>query len=499
LNRIATGTAATAVQFTVIGLGSILTTPILLSSLGISKLGIFVLLMMLTPLAGSLSVADLGMEGALLARLATAQARDAPGQRRALLRRGITYYAIVATVLGLTIFVTRAPLAVWLTKGAPHELPDVRAATTMLSLTVFVQFLTVPFAAHGLGAGSFTNTRLFDSLFFIGHYAGVGVVATSTSNLRTLMLVPFWTGSVRLATHGFRTSRFERRAGRVGRERPDPGLIKEASALFVSRIVGLIYRTVDQALIVRFLTPADLAKYDLASKPATLLQTSSSVASSTLFRETAYAHVKGGDPAAKKLILGMARYVALVLLPIFGLLEGQLDFLYRAWLRTPPANVVALGRLFLVVMVFFPFAHIAGAAMVGLRRVGRTLFAPVLGSVFNVVVSVILVRHVGVAGVVIGTIVGQAISMSGYAWIVGRMEGSIPRAERNALLLVYPAAGLACLAHALIARTLGSGSTSFILSMVLTALHLLLMYRACLTEAERSTLQSWRRVVRTGG
>jgi O-antigen/teichoic acid export membrane protein len=108
------------------------------------------------------------------------------------------------------------------------------------------------------------------------------------------------------------------------------------------------------------------------------------------------------------------KYTALIMFPILIIAYVHAEDVIRIWMGDGFAVSVGLSKLFIVSLFFVSIVSSGTEMMIGLNRIRELILVAGIASIVNLLVSIILVRNIGVAGVVVGTVVGSIITAIGY-------------------------------------------------------------------------------------
>ena len=186
-------------------------------------------------------------------------------------------------------------------------------------------------------------------------------------------------------------------------------LVSFGGGLLALRVMGTLYRQMDKVIIatllgVRFVTP-----YDVANKIHAGAGTVQSVAASALLPATAFARNK--VDVLRDMFLRGSCYTVAVTLPV--LVAGFIltPALIRTWVgEAIERDATAATRWFFVYLLIVLLHTVGVGILVGLGRLKPVLLTSFGVLVVNVGLSLALVRPLGIEGVVIGTVVANALA-----------------------------------------------------------------------------------------
>lgn len=489
MKRLFNNTLVTAVDYGVLIILNLLATPILIQQFGIDGYGAFVFLSVFS-IYGAMLFFDLGMEGSLMNYVARFHAS---GDRRRLhgcLSVSVIYYGVLGLLLAVILYFASGLIADRLLKDSatvPHD--TVLNALAVVCVNVFFQFLTVPLVAVLQGMGRYGVTKPLNCvanilryllLIAVAIYYGridiaYGVVAALTV-FRLFVLLLLLLG---------RTPEFSGFRGVL-----DPALFRTlfrySSILFVNRAVGLICNQIDKVLIWAMLVVRSMAIYDVIARPSMVLRVILSVANGAVVPEVSRLHELGDKRAIWKIYVNIVRYIYMFLLPLLAAAYVYMDDVLRLWVGDEFAAYAPAALILLSTYLVLPIPSVASTVVVGLEKVRQTIWIPVVSTVINAGLSLLLLQFMGLAGLVTATLVAEAFAVIPYAAAMNRLvHGSWTELFRPILGVAVAAAAAFCV-HLLIDSASEVALVKAGLSLVVVTGGWLLNYRVMLNSSERS-------------
>ncbi len=410
MKKLFNNTLASLVDYAILVALNLLATPLLIRYFGIDGYGAFVFLSIFS-IYGALSFFDLGMEGSLMNYVPRMLLN---GDRRKLqdtLVVSLGYYGLVGIVLGLVFYAFGGVIAGRLLHDSTIlSRSSVMNAVAIIALMIFVQFLTVPFTAILQGMRRFVITKGISVVMNILRYALIIIVAIETGRIDYAFMIILGLTILRLlvllTVFVFNAPQF-----RDIRLRFNFPLLKTlmsyTSLLFVYRLIGLIHNQIDKFLIWLYLVVSSMAIYDVVVRPANILRLVLTILNSAVIPEVAHLQETDDYPAIKGLYIRLVRFAYLILLPVLAAFYVFIDILLRLWVGERFAPYSYLSIIILSVYLLLPVGSVASTMVVGLERIRQTIWIPIIATVVNIVLSVALLHWLGLAGLLIGTLVAD--------------------------------------------------------------------------------------------
>ncbi len=426
MKRLFANTLVTSLDYFILVALNLLATPILITHFGVEGYGAFVFLSIFS-IYGALSFFDLGMEGSLMNYVARF---DVAGDRRKLqdtLSISVLYYAVIGCVLGIALYLSAGFVAARLLgdNGTLNRAP-VLASIAYIAVTIFIQFLTIPFTATLQGMRRFTVSKGLNVVMNIMRYVLVIAAAVLYHRIDIAFLIILGLTLVRLAAlvliFLIKTPYFRRMEVRIDFSLLRT-LVSYSSILLVSRLIGLIWNQIDKVLIWLYMAVANMTVYDVIARPATLLRLVMGILNSAIIPEVARLHEIDDIAAIRRLYIRLVRFAYLILLPILAVLFVYIDDLLRLWVGESFVPHAPLAMILLSTYLVLPIPSVASTVVVGLEKVRQTIWIPIVSTIINVALSIILLHVMGMAGLLVATLCSNMVSTPLYLIVIARFLG----------------------------------------------------------------------------
>lgn len=411
------GTAARLVRNTLAnGTGQILgvlitllLTPFLINDLGIEGFGIWALALSLSFLGGYASLTDIGIEVAIARYIAEARSDGDYEAASEVASSGMAFFGLVAIIVAPLLVALSYPLV--LAFGIDADVrPQAVACFAFVGAQLIFEMPARVFFASLEGAQRYVTfqaielmrTALQAALFVVVLVADLGIAglgaALTASSLVVLVV------AVIAARRAVPEVHVRRRHVSRARFRT---LLTFGSQYFAIRVMGTLYRQMDKAIVGVALGPRFVTFYEIANRIQQAASMAQSIAASALLPATAY--LRRSTEILRELYLRGTNYATAISLAVAGAGFIFAEDLIRTWVGESLTGSASGARLFLV-FVAFTAVHAVGSAMI--VALGHMRFVIVVTLVFIVInfgLSVALVGPMGYEGVILGTVVANAI------------------------------------------------------------------------------------------
>jgi O-antigen/teichoic acid export membrane protein len=417
MKRLFNNTLATLGDYFILVVLNLAATPILIKNFGVDGYGAFVFLSIFS-IYGALSFFDLGMEGSLMNYVPRMLANDDRRRLQDTLSISLVYYGALGLLLAVALYYSAGFIASRLLDDtAALSRATVTASVSIIAAMIFVQFLTVPFTAVLQGMRRFVVTKGINIGMNILRYTLVVIAAVKYHRIDIAFMIIFGLTLLRLAVlliiFIFLLPQFHRM-----RVHFDMKLLRTlfnySSILFISRIIGLIYNQIDKILIWLYLAVASMTIYDVIARPAMLLRLTLGIITSAVIPEVAALHEAGDVEGIRKLYIRLVRFAYMMLLPILAILFVYIGDLLKLWVGSSFQRYSNLALILLAVYLVLPIPSVASTVVVGLEKVKQTIWIPIVSTVINLVLSIVLLQVIGLAGLLIATLCSHLFAMPFY-------------------------------------------------------------------------------------
>lgn len=181
-------------------------------------------------------------------------------------------------------------------------------------------------------------------------------------------------------------------------------LVSFGGVLLIAGVCALFIEQSDRIVIGAFLPIAMVTYYAAAWKlymlaylaPTALLYALSPVAAALAARSD--------EESLRRVVMRLTKYSAALAILLVGVLAFSAGALLKLWMGDTFAGHANVARILLISFSVTAFNHAGFAALVGMRRVTTAVWAySVPQAVLNLLISLVLVKPLGIAGVALGT------------------------------------------------------------------------------------------------
>jgi O-antigen/teichoic acid export membrane protein len=422
-SRVAWNTAVGTGAQVLILLLAFVTTPILLNSLGATSFGTFALLGSLT---GYIGILDLGIGSSLIRYMSFYQEKQDTDRVAAIATFGFLFYATFAAILLPVLIVAAPAIGPFLSLQGDLE-------RQFPGLLVFVFCLFIGSSMTGIAGARLAATHRLD-LASAANACGSIVYATLVfifvPKFPTLRFV-FTCTALQIATTGALMYIAVRLL--AGRLTISPLRLRWNSMreLFsfgvwsqISSVTAIVNLEADKAIISREIGVADVTPYQVANRLALLNRTLPlQIIGSMLPDITARVSRGLSSREVAALYEHSTRSLMIATLVISGFVAGAADFILRLWLGS---EIAGSSSLCIALIISYSVNNATGVGTTIFRAQGKPQFETYYGSVaavLNVLMTIILVRPLGLNGVVLGTIFGNLVGSIFFICLFHKKSG----------------------------------------------------------------------------
>lgn len=493
MRKLFNNTLFTSIDYFVLIVLNLLATPILISNFGIDGYGAFVFLSIFS-IYGALSFFDLGMEGSLMNYVARFETEGDRQKLQDTLSSSLFYYSLLGLVLGISIYALGDFISARMVDNGNALNPvHIKRSLGIISINIFLQFLTIPFAAILQGLRRFIITKSINSIMNVLRYLLIIIIAinyhridyafliiTILTVLRMIILVSIFV--VRLPQFRHMRVRLNFSLLKI--------LFNYSSILFTNRIIGLVSNQIDKVLIWLYLIISNMTIYDVVSRPANLLRLVLSILNSAVVPEVARLHHLNDIAAIRKMYINLIRYAYLIILPVLAILGVYINDLLRLWVGEEFVAHSYLAIILLAVYAILPIPSVSSTVVVGLEKVKQTIWIAIVATIINIILSLTLLHYLGLAGLLIATLVADIFCVVPYLTAMKKFLGFSIK-QLAASLLPVAIISLIFLSCHTIQRFIFDEQEIyiFLFASILFAGNCLVNYRYLLTDEEKLFLR----------
>jgi O-antigen/teichoic acid export membrane protein len=209
------------------------------------------------------------------------------------------------------------------------------------------------------------------------------------------------------------------------------------------RICGVIWWQMDKVILASVRSTSVLTGYDIAARVQSAASYPLSLTTQAVIPAAANLSARESVVRLQALLIRGTRYTLALSLPVTIAAMILAQPLIVGWVGLRYASMSGPTQLFLAYQLIASSATIANTMLVGMGRVRAVSLYAATAVAVNLVVSLALVRSLGISGVIIGTLVGFGITAPLYIRLVLR-ELHMPVSEFlwQALVPIAPWAAL---------------------------------------------------------
>jgi O-antigen/teichoic acid export membrane protein len=179
--------------------------------------------------------------------------------------------------------------------------------------------------------------------------------------------------------------------------------------IFIAKIYAFVSYRMDIFLIGFFLTTTSLTYYQIAYKFYELVKYLFSLISSTIVPVASELASLKSKEKLINLFEKATKYAIIITYIVIIVLYVTAERIIKVWVGTGFTESAALSQLFLVSLLPVAMVACGTEIMVGLDKLAPLLKYNGMAAGINLVVSLILIRRMGTAGVIWGTVIGSCI------------------------------------------------------------------------------------------
>lgn len=412
--------------------------PLLVHSFGLPIYGVMVLS---TSVSSYAVLLDLGVSATLIRVVAERNAKlDHEGLTRAVLSAA-SIYAVLGTVVALIMFV------LGLFCGSLFHLTSTQAELlrTLLWIGAATQLWYWPTSAARDGLSGLQRYHLVSAValaMVAVDVAGVIYVLVSHHGPVVLMTVrAFEVVLASLLDIGLLWGVLPKAARRISASVADvKEIIRSGSAIFALQVTNVLCRQqTDKLVLGVFLGPAAIALYDIAAKLHSLISTAINLTMSAVLPVVAELNAGERQDELRSLFLRGTKLIATLTAPLIAILLAMAAPLIAAWCGPAYAAAAPVAQVLLLSQALLPLYQLGDQVLIGRDRFRLWVPGGVTTAIVNVILSVVLVRTLGMIGVALGTLIAMLIEFPWYASVFAKeMHLSIRSWLRSTAWPTYP-------------------------------------------------------------
>lgn len=462
--RLVSNTAVNAVASAVVAVVAIILTPFLLDRLGQEEYGVWALATMLTFGNGLGGIADLGLQQAAVRFVASARGQGDAQRISQVTSTLLVSFAVIGAAVAAALGLASGVL-VDLFGVAPELESAARIVFALVAAQIAIEVPAAAFLAVLEGAEAYPSLRIVDTGPRVTFAIVAGVVVSQGGGVVAMTVASLAISAI-AAVMAVLLARRTQPDAPVSPGRADRAtfreLVRYGGQFLFLRIAGLVYRYMDRVILAVVIAASALAEYDVVYRIHAVAAMALAIAPSAIMPAAAFLGARAEASRLRGLYLRGSRYATALCAPVA---IGAIVFapeLLRTWVGPEYEHLAGATRLFLLYPLFVSVHTIGSSMFYGLGLMGPVIRLVLPTTLANLVVSVVLVNHIGLNGVMWGTLAGYGIVWLPYLRLFMR-EFDVGLADwlRGIVLPNVPGA-LVQVAFALSIRPLVDSSSSLL-------------------------------------
>jgi len=386
---------------------SLISLPLMLHGLGTDAFGTWVLLNTFSAMTGWFSLADIGVGVAATRAIAGRVSVDDGDGARQLIASAVTLFVVLGVGFGL-LFGTIGPVTLPDLFNTPADLVGpLRVAIVVYAVQVVVDQASNALQASLDGMQRIDLSRGADGARRTLVAIGVTGVALGGGGLEGVAVASLVASAGGLVVAVLLMRRVERSWWRTRPQRDHmKGLIRSGRSMAVLKPIGVFHRQMDRLVVGAILGPAAVTLVEIATQIQNGAETVLGASSYAVLPAASWVRAREDQRLLRELILRGTKYSLVITLPMVVagmLLAGPI---VAVWVGPAQAEAAGLAVLALAYTGITAPVQVSSNVLVGIGRAPAVLLAAAGAIVINLVVSIVLVRQVGICGAFIGTLLG---------------------------------------------------------------------------------------------
>jgi len=436
--------------------------PFLIRGFGLANYGLFML-------AGSLSVylglLDLGVSPTIVKRVAEYRARGEDDGLASLLSNSVVFYVVIGVLVStLLLLLARFGVGVFRLAASGEDV-----ARNLFTVAAAVALFSWPL---GIGHAVLSGLQRYDLSATVGSGMVIGnLVATAyvlaTNDGPVVLLAGM--GLVSIVGAAVSTLLAWRELGDV-RLSPNHvsakamgSILHFGGMLFLMQVAVLvIQQQTDRLVLATFVGAAAIGLYEAAAKLSGLVDQMMAMPISALVPASSQMDAQQRPEALRALFLRGTKYTLAFAAPIAVGLMTLARPVLGAWLGRQFVSQAFAAQVMLFQWLFYLNVAVAFPIFIGIGRVRFLARYTLTQAALNLCLSLVLVRPLGILGVVLGTTIADIVVFPfGVAYTLRELKVGVGEYLRRVVLPTYPflvitvIVGLACVATGVTDTLLG--------------------------------------------
>lgn len=384
--------------------------PLFVKGLGQELYGIWILSQ---TILGYFILLDLGISGGIVKFVSESRAINDSDEIKTIINTSIIFYSIIGLVIFIITFnfseeilllfnisVNNKEVAVKILKIsgvlALLSWPNIALSSTMDGLLKFLPKNIF------LGISSLLNSCIVLFLVYLGSDLVTIVIVSSFTNL-----IP-WIGNYVVIKKSLESWKFS--VDSISFQK-----IKEifhfSFWVFVQQLIVLAIYQTDQIIIGVLLPVATITIYSVVTKLFFIVRQLNGTFLGVIWPAIFAANKINDLDFIKKMVTKGCRYISIIVVPIssLGLIISP-DFI-KLWMGESYSEYSIWSQLLFFIWLFAPLFGVLGNVMIGIGKIKLINLIGVISTSFNLLIGIVLTKHFGIGGVILGTVITYIIGM----------------------------------------------------------------------------------------
>lgn len=421
---------------------SLTITPFLIISLGKEVYGLWNLTLAFS-ISGAFSILSLGFHGALVKYIAEYHAVRKVKEMNEIISAAFFIYSCLGIIGGGVIFLVSKYFLNHIFNIPPDQVYLAKILLYILACQLVFELPGLCFSAILEGLQRFDLIALMEVVKLLVTASGIFIALSSGGTVISISLIMAFAALMyvgvmaisakRLLPHWQMVRTFDRK---ILFE-----MIDFTKDLFILRINGIIYNNMDKIIIGTLLSSTFVTDYDIANRIHSMALMAMGLAPSVVMPTASAFHAGDEKDRLRILLVKGTKYTLALALPVIVALFVLAEPIISYWISPSYSNVALYARLFLTYLLFWSAVQIGWNMLVGVKEVKPIVRIQIFSVILNLGLTLFLVPRVGVAGTMIGTIIGNAVAFFPYMKLIfKRFDVKAGYFFRTVILAVYPQA-----------------------------------------------------------
>jgi O-antigen/teichoic acid export membrane protein len=415
LKRLAGNTVLNIASYVVRIAVSFVLTPVLIGGLGRESYGVWVLGSSLV-IAGVMSMLDLGISGAVVRFVAAATARDDRREVSSVINGALVAYLIIGIAACSIVHVIRI---YWFARVFAVPLSQALAANALLAILAWqllFEFPAIALAGAIEGLQRYDLLRVLDIGQSLVFAVFAGIIVSVSPNVVWLGWLLFGLTAVRSAA-AFVLLRKVCATWSISSGTSAATLRKIfvfSAQLLGVRVNALIYNNIDKMIIGILLSSTVLADYDVVYRLYALGLVSLSFVSQLVVPAASDLDARGDTERLTRVKFWATKMTVAICCPVAVTTMILAKPILRYWIGPAFVQNALAVRLFVGYLLLWALVPVGYNILIGTGRVFQLLRVQIPTTILNLALSIKLAPTLGIVGVIIGTVVANAVAFCFY-------------------------------------------------------------------------------------